>query len=322
VQSRVYTGHIDMNPALIAKILNSNLFKNKLILRDGTLPPRFDVESFIYQLSVKTAETISKSASSTWNEVYKAGEAFWKWYLTGEQMQDDTMYLYNQAVAGTVHMIQMAYEDLTLLSVLSDEGLVHPAKLPKLTLIQDSAVKMPARKTNDEHKSAEETRHDPLHKTEHILGFEPSPGCEVPKLIVDCETLFMKSGNNRKTECESLLNKLECTIVQEFDSHSQRDDDFCPLTALEKIPVDCDVSAHFGVETYRLPAEKECNNGNDFAEYMAKLEDHSEIAHKLELTIAAASLAHIKNVSPLSESAKRKLDAMIDELHHDRDDPA
>jgi len=50
------------------------------------------------------------------------------------------------------------------------------------------------------------------------------------------------------------------------------------------------------------------------------LEDHSEIAHRLELTVEAASLTHIKNVSQLSESGRSKIEAMLTALHHERDD--
>jgi len=322
VQSRVYTGQIDLHPSLIADILSRTPFKPELRIHNGISPSKFDIESFVFQLSIKTAETISKSASSTWRELYKAGEAFWKWYLTGHQMQDDTMYLYNQAVAGTVHTIQMAYEDLTLLGVLSNDGLASPAKLPRLELIQEHAAQMPMRKVCQKNVPVEETRPDPLSKTEDILGFEPSAGSEITKLVSEYEILFMKSGGRkqRKSECEALLNKLEYSIGQEFAIHSRQNALFCPLRTMEHIPIDCDVSAHFGLETFRLPGEKECENGNAFAEYIDKLEDHSEIAHRLELTVEAASLTHIKNVSQLSESGRSKIEAMLTALHHERDD--
>jgi hypothetical protein len=89
---------------------------------------------------------------------------------------------------------------------------------------------------------------------------------------------------------------------------------------MERIPIDSDISAHFGVETFRLPSLSECKDPALFSEYMDKIDEHAEVAHKVELTTCAASLAHLKATGELNESRCRRIDELIDTLHHERDD--
>jgi hypothetical protein len=323
VQSRVYTRQIDLNPALISKIMSEGPFSPELTASEGKLTGRFDVESFVYQLSVKTAETVSRSTSSTWSELYKAGENFWKWYLTGLQMEDDTMYLYNQAVAGTVHVITRAYQDLESLGVLTHDGLRGHAQLPCLKCIQDDGIDMPAKTLDGRDAPAEETRPDPLRKASEILGFEPSRDSDIQKLIDEFEALFTKSGPRRRKgrEFTNLLGKMETSVVREYGLRAQHvNSPFCPLRLVEKIPVDSDVSAHFGVETFRLPSLVECKDSNLFSDYMDKLDEHADVAHKLELTLCAADLTYFKTTCELNESRSRRIDGLIDTLHKERDE--
>ncbi|MDA8405812.1 MAG: hypothetical protein M0T73_02985 [Deltaproteobacteria bacterium] len=323
VQSRVYTRQIDMNPSLISKIMTKGPFSPELAASEGRLKGRFDVESFVYQLSVNTADTVSRSTSSTWRELYKAGENFWKWYLTGQQIEDDAMYLYNQGVAGTVHAIMRAYHDLESLGILTHDGLRGHAHLPCFKCIQDDGIDMPCKMLNDRDAPVEETRSDPLRKTVEILGFEPSAGSDVQKLIDEFEALFTKSGPLRRKgrEFANLLEQMETSVVREYELRARQENSpFCPLRFVENIPVDSDVSAHFGVETFRLPSLKECKDSNLFSNYMDRLDEHSEVAHKLELTVSAASLTYFKTTCELHESRSRRIDSLIDTLHQERDE--
>jgi len=323
VQSRVYSRQIDVNPALISKIMAEGPFNPELTASEGKLKGRFDVETFVYQLSVKTAETVSRSTSSPWSELFKAGENFWKWYLTGRQMEDDTMYLYNQAVAGTVHAIMRAYNDLESLGVLTHNGLRSHANLPCLKCMQDNGIDMPTKTIDDRDAPPEETRPDPLRKASDILGFEPSSDSVVQKLIDEFEASFTKSGRHhrRGRQFAELLGKIETSIVQEYQLRDRQvNSQFCPLQFVERIPVDSDISAHFGVETFRLPSIAECKDSTLFSDYIDRLDEHSEVAHKLELTMSAASLTYFKTTCELPESRTRRVDGLIDTLHQDRDD--
>jgi len=323
VQSRVYAGQISLNPALISKIMSTESFSPELTILAGEFKGRFDIESFVYQLSVMTAKTVSRSTSSPWRDLYKAGEKFWKWYLTGQQVEDDSTYLYHQAVAGTVHAIERACLDIESLGILTHDCLHDDKKLPCLKCIQDDGIDMPHKALGDEDAPAEETRPDPLRKASDMLGFDPPNDSNIQELINQFEALYVKSGRHdrRGRDFVELLNQIEATVVQEYEHHGQRrGDSFCPLRSMERIPINSDVSAHFGVETFRLPSLSECRDPALFSGYMDKLDEHSEVAHKLELTMCAASLAHLKATCELNESRRRRIDELIDTLHHKRDD--
>jgi hypothetical protein len=324
VQSRVYARQISLNPALITKILSTHPFNPELTIAAGEFKGRFDVESFVHELSIVTAGVVGRSTSSTWRDLYEAGETFWKWYLTGQQVEDDSTHLYHQAVAGTVHAIVRACLDLESLGILSHDCLHDAKKLPCLKSIQDDGVDMPHKALGTEDVPAEETRLDPLRKASDILGVDPLKESNIQDLIDQFESKYVKSGRRDRTGRDflELLNQIEATAVHEYESHEQRhDDSFCPLRSMERIPIDSDVSAHFGAETFRLPSVQECTDPALFSAYMDKVDEHSEVAHKLELTMCAASLAHLKARCELSESRCRRVDEMIDAIHHERDDP-
>lgn len=322
VQSRVYAGQISLNPPLILRIMSTQSFNPESTIASGEYKGRFGIESFLQQLSVMTAKVVSRSTSSTWKDLYEAGETFWKWYLTGRQVEDDATYLYHQAVAGTVHALEMASLDLRSLGILAHDCLCLDKKLPCLKCIQDDGIDMPHKVLGEEDAPAEETRPDPLRKASHVLGFDPSNDSNIQELIDQFEALYVKSGRNERKgrNLVELLNQLEATVVQEYEHlEKRRGSSFCPLRSMEQIPINSDVSAHFGVETFRLPSLSECKDPNLFSVYMDKLDEHSDVAHKLELAACAASLAHLKATCDLDESRCRRIDELIDTLHHERD---
>jgi hypothetical protein len=305
VQSRVYARQISLNPSLISNIMSMESFSPELTISAGEFKGRFDIESFVHQLSVMTAEKVSTSTSSTWRDLYEAGEKFWKWYLTGKQVEDDSTYLYHQAVAGTVHTIERACRDLDSLGILTHDCLHHDKQLQCLKCIQDDGIVMPHKVLGDDDAPAEETRPDPLRKASDLLGFDRSNDADIQALINQFEALYLKSGRHerRGRDFVELLDKIETTEIKEYELQAQQaGSPFCPLRSMERIPIDSDVSAHFGVETFRLPSLSECKDPSLFSEYMDKLDEHSEVAHKLELTTCAASLAHLKATCELNES--------------------
>jgi len=323
VQSMAYTRQIKLNPAVISNILRMKAFRPELTMSAGELKGRFDIESFVHQLSVMTAEIVSRSTSSTWRDLCEAGEKFWKWYLTGQHVEDDSTYLYHQAVAGTVHTIERAFHDLEQLGVLSHDCLREDKKALCLKCIQDDEIDMPRKVLSDDDEPAEETRPDPLQKTANLLGFDPSSDSNIQELINRFEAMYARSGHKdlRSRDFGELVEKIETTVVREYEVLSQKPGNvYCPLRSMERIPIDSDISAHFGVETFRLPSLSECRDPALFSGYMDKLDEHSEVAQKLELTVCAASLAHLKATCELDESRCRRIDEMIDALHHERDD--
>lgn len=322
VQSRVYARQISLNPALISKIMSTQPFSFSSTIAVGEFKGHLDIESFVHRLSVMTAKIVSRSTSSTWRDLYEAGEKFWKWYLTGEQVEDDSTYLYHQAVAGTVHAIEMACLDLQILGILTHDCLRDDKKLPCPECIQDDEIDMPHKMLSDEDAPAEETRPDPLRKASSLLGFDPSNDSNIQELINQFESLYIKSGRHdcRGREFLELRQQIEAAAVQEFEHHELRPGiSVCPLRSMERIPINSDVSAHFGVESFRLPSLSECRDPALFSGYIDKLDEHSEVAHELELSMCAASLIHLKSSCELDESRCRRIDELIDTLHHERD---
>jgi hypothetical protein len=182
---------------------------------------------------------------------------------------------------------------------------------------------MPVKALNSNDAPPEETRPDPLRKASEILGFEPSRDSDIQKLIDEYEALFIKSGrrHGKGAEFTDLLDKIETSIVREYQIRDrQTNAPFCPLRLVEDIPVDSDVSAHFGVETFRLPSRTECKESARFSDYINKLDEHAEIAHNLELTASSASLTYFKTTCELRESWSRRIDGLVDALHKDRDE--
>ena len=172
-----------------------------------------------------------------------------------------------------------------------------------------SGIDMPSKRLDDRDAPAEETRPDPLRKASEILGFEPSRDSDIQRLIDEFEALFIKSGRHhrRGRQFTNLVGKIETSIVQEYGLRAQQvNSTFCPLRLVEHIPVDSDVSAHFGVETFRLPSITECKDSALFSDYMDRLDEHSDVAHELELTLCAADLTYFKTIRELNESWSRE----------------
>lgn len=323
VQSRVYGREVDVSPRLILEIMSKAPFQPELTAKEGPLKGRFDVETFVYELSVKTAETLNKSTSTSWTELWQAGENFWRWYLTGKHMNDDARYLYNQAVAAAIYIVVRAYQDLKNLGILTpDQGLRDPSKLPTLVRIQDDGPDMPFKRLSEHDLPPEETRPTPLSHARDILGFDPSGETEVQSRLAEFTALFSRTASHarQKKDFKNLLGRLEKSLVQEYQLRAQRvDRAFCPLRAVEKIPIDSDISAHFGMGTFRLPSPAECNDSVLLADYMDQLDSHSEMAHRLELTQAISSLNFYMTRRELPESRSQRIDREIANLRRARD---
>ena len=201
----------------------------------------------------------------------KQARQFWKWYLTGQQIEDDSTYLYHQAVAGTVHAIVRACRDLKSLGILTHDCLHDDKKLPCLKCIQDDGIDMPHKALGDDDAPAEETRPDPLRKASDMLGFDPSNDSDIQELINRFE-YYTLNPDLMTVEVEISWNCWIRSKPQQSRNMNFRHNDasgsFCPLRSMERIPIDSDVSAHFGVETFRLPSLSECRDPALFSEYM------------------------------------------------------
>jgi hypothetical protein len=323
VQSRVYSHDIDVNPNLVREMMSTQPFEPGLTAIDGPLQGRFDVESFVYALSVKTGETLNRSTSTSWSELWQAGENFWRWYLTGERMNDDARYLYNQAVAGTVYALVRAYQDLERLEIITPRnGLKDSSRLPRLSVVGDDGIAMPTKRMGEQDPPPEQARPIPFGHAEDILGFEPSGASKVKERLSEFTTLFRKSapGQSQRKDIMDALKRLEESLVTEYQLRSDKIGRlFCPLRSVEKISLDSDISAHFGLGSFRLPSSSECGDPTVLSDYINQVEIHSEMARRLELTQAIATLRFYETKRELPELRLERINRTIELLRGARD---
>jgi len=323
VQSRVYNREIDMIPALVRQILSSEPFESRLRVTDGRLAGMFDPAAFVYRLSVRTADRIKQTTQQTWKGLWQAGENFWRWYLTGTHMPDDAAYLYNQAVAGAVHAIERASEDLVRIGVIGSDGNLAAAdKMPRMDLIQNSLPSLPTKRDSIEDLPSEETRPVPFSRVEDILGFVPQDGIELTEALRQVTELHERSfpSGPETQDVNRLISRVEALLVSEFRAKAAQDGpDFCPLRSVEKIPLDSDISAHWGTGSFRIPSSAECTDPEQFAEYIDRLDAHAEIAQRLQLTQAVAALTFYKDRVREAGPASDRVDRIIAALQAFRD---
>jgi len=323
VQSRVYNREIEIRPALIREIMSREPFDPWLTVADGPLEGKFDVGTFVYMLSVRTADKLKESTAQSWTELWQAGENFWKWYLTGAAMSDDAHYLYNQAVAGTIHVMVRAHLDLLDAGIFtSGGGLANPEKMPDLDLIQDESPAAPMKMESPDDLPAEETRPIPLSRAKDILGFEPEGDGLVQERLDEANRLFKETTPDKREsgEMSRVMAGLEESLVKAYGHmESRTDPGFCPLRAVEGISIDSDMSAHFGAATFRLPSSAECNDPDLLREYIDQLETHEQKAHKLQLTQAMASLRFYRAKLSERQLSRSRIDQVVERMQQDRD---
>ncbi len=88
---------------------------------------------------------------------------------------------------------------------------------------------------------------------------------------------------------------------------------------MEKIPLDSDISAHFGLGSFRLPSSSECGDPAFLSDYINQVEIHSEMAHRLELTQAIAALRFYETKRELPELRLERINRTIELLRGARD---
>lgn len=319
VQSRVYNREIELNPDLVTSFLLEKPFSPGLTRTEGPMKGCFDIEAFVQEMSVRTVRRLSSSTGRTWRQILEEDKSFWRNYLIDSRMIEDVRYLYNQAVAGTVHAIVRCHADLTALGILKPGiGLAEPGKMPRLALVQDNLRKLPEKRHAHGSVSVEDFRPDPFSDAKDLLGFEPAVETDLPALLSEARALFSAHGGLRKNgdRIGPVLGKVESSLVAQHDAMARRmGDDFCPLRHIEVLPVESDLSAHFGTATFRLPSSDECNDADLFHRYMELTAAHEVMAEKLQLTQAIASLTFYRARYSGQSEAAGEIDRVVEALN-------
>ncbi len=290
LKSKCYNRQINANVQTIREFFADPLFFQPPTIQEGPLTGCLDIGAFVNCLAIKTAERLQMSTRQDWQKLWRAGDDFWRRYLLGAAMREDAEYLYNMAVAATVKVLIRSYEDLVRRGILSPgSGLTYPKKLPRLDLVQDNYPALPEKKLIDGVPS-EEVMPVPFSKAEDILGFHPKGPNELQQHLHDLNALMQAPGSNLMA-LKKLLGRIEDQLIQQYERMScQEGESFCPLRALEKIPLESDLSAHFGAATFRMPSSEECDDPQLFEKYIRMSDAHAAKAYELQLTQIIAGL--------------------------------
>ncbi len=324
VQARVYNRTIDLNPELVRHILTQPPFEPWLTWTEGPMQGRFDVETFIQRLSVKTAERLRQSwAAQSWEEIRQAGEEFWQRYLKGAAMMTDAHYFYNQAVAAAIHVIVRSCSDLLSEGILDPhKGLAQPGSMPQMELIQNELPAPPSKRLHMDDIPPEAVRPIPFERERDILGFDPMGESGLLNRVKQLGRIFdpFVAADSDDREVADLLADVENSMLQQYQRMADRSDDhFCPVRAQERIPLDSDISAHFGNATFRLPSEVECNDPVMLDRYMKQVDAHAKKAYTLELAQTLATLRFYRSMHREEGAAAEKLDQLMNRLRTHRD---
>jgi hypothetical protein len=323
VQTRVYNREIKLKPNLIRSLLAEKPFTPCCEMSDGPMKGRLDVATLILEMSKKTVGVLTRSTERSWSDILHADKRFWKTYLLSAKMMGDVEYLYNQAVAGTLHAIVKCCEDLTAVGILeSGIGLAESSKMPPIQLMQDSLAGLPVRKTDVDGVSAEDLRPDPFSHARDLLGFDPVTDTDLTRQVLDVKRLFAESGSESREDhrIQRLLTEIESSLTGQYEAMKDKHGpDFCPLTYLNVLPVESDLSAHFGTATFRLPSTEECNDPEQLEEYMDQTAMHEFMAEKLQITQAIASLKYYRDICESESEATSRLGVRTEQLRNLRD---
>lgn len=323
VKSRAYDGRITVDSTLIRQFLHEDPFRLALTVEDGPMSGKMDVESLMCRLSLKTADRLMQSMAMGWKDLWQAEGEFWRRYLTGKRMREDALFFYNMAVAGTVYAIVRSCADLINQGVLSaDRGLLNPEKMPDLPLAQSELPEFPLRRTGPDSMPPEEVMPVPFSHAGDILGFDPIGETDLPLMLNQARIAFGSGPSARSDEQKrtALLKNIERAVIEQYVKMAGKvGEGFCPLRAVDSIPVESDLSAHFGSATFRMPSAEECDDPGLLSRYIELSDAHAYTAYKLQLTHAVAALRFRRAQFAQHEATASRLEYIASEVEKFRD---
>lgn len=322
VKSRVYDCRLKARPALVAQFLAEAPFANWLTVSDGPMRGAFDVGLFIHRLSLRTAGRLMESAAKPWQDLWSTEGEFWKTYLRSSNMPDDAAFLYSLAVAGTAHAIERSCSDLVERGLINPQrGLEEPTRMPVLQRAQDELPGFPTKRSSQMDPNPEDIMPAPYSNVADILGFEPIGHTDLPSLLRRARQAMANSCESQALEPNAtrLLEEVQHSVTEQFFRKAETDPDFCPLRAVESIPILSDLSAHFGTATFRMPSAEECETPELFGKYIEMSDAHMFVASKLQITQAVAGLEFHRSRLLAGSSSAATLDSVVSELLRMRD---
>lgn len=296
VKARVYHGDIGLDAGLVRRLLEEEPFALDLRVQNGSLKGAFDIEDFLRRLSVLTANRLMGSTSKNWKDLWQTEGQFWKRYLRGATMRGDAHQFYNMAVAGTIRMLTRSCADLVARGVLGwGQGFGQRRALPELELAQKDLAHLPLKQNGTNDPPSEEVMPVPYSHARDILGFDPIGATRLGDLLNQVlRTDVRRWGDRSYRETRShLLKEIELEVTDQYLKAADRAGaEFSPFELMESIPVESDLSAHWGAATYRMPSAQECDDPELFLGYMDLNDSHAYIASTLQLTQTMSALRY------------------------------
>ncbi len=322
LKSMVSHKKLRVDSRVIRNFLNEQMFQTSRVVKDHKNPGFMNVSELVLQLSLRTADRMKVSTKQTWEDLWSAGDDFWKSYLRGPSIESDTAYLYHLAIASTVYALKQACIDLLGIGVLSkDGGLQNPELMPDIPVVQRTWISGSLSRSPLSDRDISKSL-DPLDDPHQLLGFDPVGPSNLSSNLKEFNRLFgsrdLKGLDTDKALI--LLQHIQNDLAGQFKlKHDTEGRDFCPIKSIETIPLDSDLSAHWGIGTFRAPTLKELNDPELFSHYIDMNDVHCYKAHKLQLTQLIAGLHFHKERRGLNEDSQKRLNALIDRIIRLRD---
>ena len=317
LKSMVANQKLTVDPELVRKCMSEPPLDNIPRVNNSSGKAIVNISELVLQLSIKTADRLKGSTRQTWDALWSAGDDFWKKYLNGPSLESDTRHLYHMAVAATVKVLKEAYQDLVLVSIINEDGgLRNPALMPDITTVQGDCLSFSPGKISSE-ETLSEQKSDCLDDPAMLLGFNPDGRSNLSQNLTAFNRLFgsttlEKLDTSKATE---LLEEIQKDLAHQYEAKWKVDGPkFCPLTSVSKIPLDSDLSAHWGIGTFRAPTLSELNEPGLFSEYVAMNDIHCYKAYKLQLTQLLAGLQFQKKILPETSSDQQSVGELMDRI--------
>lgn len=323
LKSMVYNKRIAIDPQTVRKFLNSPPLQPVGRSKNVAGPDLLDIAGLVFQLSIRTADRLKVSTKQSWDTLWAAGDDFWKKYLHGASLQSDASYLYHMSIAATVHVLKEAHDDLVTVSIIAPgSGLRRPqGTTPPEEDAQGYSAPIGSHQIPID-ETIPSTSSDFLEDPRILLGFDPIGESGLLGHLKEFNRLFGATTLQKLDTSRALtaLKDIQNDLLAQYRMKSRLDDtSFCPMTATLDIPAEYDLSAHWGIGTFRPPTVEELDNSELFSNYIALNDIHSYKANKLQLTQLLAGLEFRMETPGLSQDDRKSVSDLMERAGRLRD---
>ena len=264
--------------AQISAFLNGEPFTGNYIWTGGDLSGCFPASFIVSRIAGIAADRLCASTGKSYQELWQSKQDFWDAYMSSPNLWHDATYLYNLAVAGAVHAIERASEDLKARGMIeTDTG--APVKTSQLH--SKVTKRIPASALLSQPGAA----------AEFVLGFPPSPEFGLAGEFARFMAEWDNVARAKPAEVTTSLQAMQIGISKEYDRRAELEGHgFSAFQAARRSREKFEVSSAFGLGTFRLPTKEECAGRVLSKAYMDRLDAHAYKACLVNMTVALAMI--------------------------------